>query len=64
MPMPANFTPHYTPILNLLSCSKMAKILAIILFRASNGDSKITPDTLIEEVFVTLMYNFTNKLIL
>ncbi|XP_065059520.1 E3 ubiquitin-protein ligase UBR2-like [Rhopilema esculentum] len=49
VPMPANFTPPYTPILNILSCSKMAKILAIILFRASNGDSKITPDTLIEE---------------
>eukprot|EP00794_Sanderia_malayensis_P020331 gene20331-22331_t len=49
VPVPATFTPPFSPITKIFCCDKMAKILAVVLFRASKSESKITPDTLIEE---------------
>lgn len=56
VPVPANFTENFLPVTNLLRCKKMAKILVIILFRAARNKSKITPDTLIEEVRIAYRF--------
>ena len=50
MPVPASFTSYFLPVTNLFTCNKMAKILIVVLFRAAKNDSKVTPDTVIEEV--------------
>ncbi len=52
VPMPATFTKLFMPITKIFCCDKMSKILTVVLFRASKSESKITPDTLIEEVGV------------
>ena len=50
VPVPATFTDDYSPITNLFSCDVMEKILSVVLYRAAHTGSKITPDTLVEEV--------------
>ena len=50
VPIPATFTNDYSPITNLFGCDLMEKILSVVLYRAANTGSKITPDTLVEEV--------------
>jgi len=49
VPVPASFTSYFLPVTNLFTCNKMAKILIVVLFRAAKNDSKVTPDTVIEE---------------